>query len=121
MSSWTVNNRSATTTWLTLKLLAQIPKNETFKKAGSRRMDELLFWNKSSSKKIREIQADSLAIMIDNIFCNQRGAKYEKGITGAQAIDDIKLTMLNKDNTIADLAEVNDKNYLFWGEDHGEE
>lgn len=33
MSNWTVNIRSATTTWFTLKLLAQILKDEVFKKA----------------------------------------------------------------------------------------
>ena len=121
MSNWTVNNRSATTTWLTLRLLAQIPKDEVFKKAGSRRMDELLFWNKSSSEKIRKIQVDSLAIMMDNVFRDTRGAKYEKGIAGEQAINDIKETMLNPDNTVADLAEIIDKNYLFWGETGSED
>ena len=81
-------------------------------------MDELLFWNKSSSEKIRKIQVDALSIMMDNVFRDTRGAKYEKGIAGEQAINDIKTTMLNPDNTVADLAEINDKNYLFWGEDH---
>jgi hypothetical protein len=118
MSNWTVNNRSATTTWLTLKLLAQIPKDEVFIKSGSRRMDELLFWSKSSSEKIRKIQVDSIAIMMDNIFRDTRGAKYEKDITCEIAINDIKETMLNPKNTAADLAEINDKNYLFWGEEH---
>jgi hypothetical protein len=118
MSNWTVNNRSATSTWLTLKLLAQIPKDEVFKKAGSRRMDELLFWNKSSSEKIRKIQVEALSIMMDNVFRDMRGAKYEKGISSEKVINDIRETMLNSDNTVADLAEINDKNYLFWGEGH---
>ena len=117
MSYWTVNNRSATTTWLTLKLLAQIPKDEIFKDAGLRRMDELLFWNKSSSEKVRKIQVVSLSIMMDNAFRDIRGAAYEDGINSEEAIEDIRQTMLNPDNTVSDLAEINDKNYLFWGED----
>ena len=117
MSSWSVNNRSATTTWLTLKLLAQIPKNEVFKDSGKRKMDELLFWNKSSSEKIRKIQAESLSIMIDNIFRDIRGAVYEDGIDGAEAVEEIRTSLLDKNITIEELAEIIDQNYLFWGEE----
>ncbi|MDP2365241.1 MAG: hypothetical protein Q8M94_15925, partial [Ignavibacteria bacterium] len=59
---------------------------------------------------------ESLAIMMDNVFRDIRGAKYEKGITIENAINDIRETLLNSNNTLADLAEINDKNYLFWGE-----
>ena len=40
MSSWKPNNRAATTTWLTLRTLAQIPKDKVFKKTGTIKMNE---------------------------------------------------------------------------------
>jgi hypothetical protein len=118
MPIWTPNNRAATTTWLTLRTLAQIPKDEVFKNAGSRKMNQLLFWAKSSSGQIRKVQAESLAIMMDNVFRDIRGAVYEEGVDNSKAIDSIIETLLDSDKTISDLAGINDSIYLFWGEEH---
>lgn len=116
MDNWKPNDRAATTTWLTLRTLAQIPKDLIFKEAGSLTMNQLAFWAKSSSLKMRRVQAESLSIMIDNVFRDVRGAKYEEGVTNQMAVDSIRDALLDKDKTVADLAEVNDQSYLFWGE-----
>ena len=116
MSSWKPNNRAATTTWLTLRTLAQIPKDKVFKKTGTIKMNELLFWMQSSSVQMRIVQAGSLAIMIDNIFRDIRGAVYEEGFDNNKAIKKIKETLLNSEKTVSDLAETNDDIFHFWKE-----
>ncbi len=116
MANWNPNNRASTTTWLTLRTLGQIPRDEVFKAAGSRKMNQLTYWAQSASGDIRKVQAAALAIQIDNVFRDIRGAQYEQGITNQTAVDNINETLLDKNKTIADLAEINDRNYLFWGE-----
>ena len=116
MSSWKPNNRAATTTWLTLRTLAQIPKDKVFKKTGTIKMNELLFWMQSSSVQMRKVQAGSLAIMIDNIFRDIRGAVYEEGFDNNKAIKKIKETLLDSEKTVSGLAKINDDIYHFWKE-----
>ncbi len=116
MANWSSNNRACTTTWTTLRILNQISPEKTFGETGSVKMEELTFWNPLSSAEIREIQAKTLAIMMDNIFRMVRRAEYEKEADHQKATDAIVNTMVDADKTIADLAEINDKNYLFWKE-----
>jgi hypothetical protein len=99
--------------------MGQIPQDLVFRDAGQVKMNELIYWGEMSSLDIRQIQARSLAITMDNIFRMIRGAKYEEGKTNQQTINDIANTLLNAEKTIEDLAEINDINYYFWKEDHG--
>lgn len=87
MATWNKNNRACTITWTTLRLLHQAI--EKFEAAGSITMENLAFWNSSSSPEFRKIQAQTLAFQMD--------------------------ILLDKEKTIADLAEVNDIHHLFWG------
>jgi len=115
--SWTHNNRAATTTWLTLRFLAQIPKDLVFAKAGTRTMQELLFWTNASSAQARRVAASGLIIEMDSIFRDIRGAQYENGKSLETAVNAIRDVLLNADKTVADLAVVNDEQYRFWQED----
>ena len=116
MADWNANNRACTTTWSTLRVLGQIRKNLTFPKAGAKTMDELTFWQQTASAELRAVHARSLAVAMDNIFVMLRGAHYETGSDGATAVRDIVNTMLDAEQTVADLAAVNDANYRFWHE-----
>ena len=116
MPNWSTNNRSCTTTWTTLRIMGQISESLLFKDAGTERMNKLTFWSQSASSDIRQTQVRTLAIMMDNIFRMIRGAKYEEGINNQKAVSDIVNILVNADKTIAELAETNDKNYLFWRE-----
>jgi len=116
MADWKANNRACTTTWTTLRVLGQIRKNLTFAKAGAKTMEDLAFWQQTASAELRAVQARSLAIAMDNIFVMLRGARYEEGSDGPTAVRDIVNTMLDAEQTVADLAAVNDANYRFWKE-----
>jgi hypothetical protein len=79
-------------------------------------MSDLTFWNKAASSQMRTIMANTISIEIDNIFTMIRGAVYEKGRTKDMAIADMLAILQKDDKTLTDLAEANDKNYLFWQE-----
>jgi len=116
MADWNANNRACTTTWTTLRVLGQIRKNLTFAKAGAKTMEDLTFWQQTASSDLRAIQARSLAVAMDNIFVMLRGATYEENADGPKATRDIVNTLLDAQQTVADLAAVNDANYRFWKE-----
>jgi hypothetical protein len=115
MADWSRNHRACATTWTTLLVLHQSRK--TFDKAGIVPMTELTFWNQAASAAMRTLQAKTLAAQMDNVFCMVRGATYEAGVTRAKATADMVEVLTDADKTIADLAEVNDANYKFWGEE----
>lgn len=116
MASWSRNNRAATTTWTTMKVLGQIPQNTVFKDAGAFRVDELTFWGQFPTEDMRTVQIGSLCTQIDNFFRDVRGASYEEGVTPEQALTNLRDALSNPDNTLADLAGINDASYLFWEE-----
>ena len=113
---WTPNNRAATTTWLTLLALSEIPRDLVFKEAGSRKMKDLTFFASGASIDSRRIAASALAIQMDSMFRDIRGAQYEKGKSFGTAVSAIVEVLLDPDKTLAELAETNDDQYLFWRE-----
>lgn len=116
MADWNANNRACTTTWTTLRVMGQIPQDMVFNNAGDVKISELTYWGEMTSADMRQTQARTLAIMMDNIFRMIRGAKYEEGKTNQQAVEAIINTLLNGEKIVADLAEINDANYYFWKE-----
>ena len=114
MFTWSKDNRACDTTWSTLSVLKQ--SAEDFAGSGTVKVQELAFWNKAASSDTRKIDAHTLAIQMDNAFTKIRGAKYEANITKEKAINDMLVILTNGDKTVADLAEINDSNYLFWKE-----
>jgi hypothetical protein len=96
--------------------MGQIPQGLVFKDSGQVKISEFTFWGEMSSAEMRQTQARSLAIMMDNIFRMIRGAQYEEGISNHQAVESITNTLVDGEKTVADLAEINDTNYFFWKE-----
>lgn len=118
MADWNPNNRACTTTWSTLRILAQSQK--TFNKSAGLRMDQLTFWNPTASSEMRKVQATTLATQMDNVFTLVRGAKYEKKVTKEKAIATMVDVLVDSGMTVADLAAVCDDQYVFWGENVNE-
>lgn len=118
MAEWSKNNRACKTTWFTLYVLNQ--HQEPFPAAGAVKMNQLTFYTQTDDGGLRKVLARSLAIAMDNNFRLIRGAKFEKGVDPAAALNDMVDMLLKQDKTMADLAAVIDKNYLFIGETHEE-
>jgi hypothetical protein len=114
MSNWNNNNRACSTTWIALKFMEQ--NDNLFDESEAVKMSELTFWNSASTDDLRNVQANTLAVQMDNIFIMITGAEYEKSRKKQKAVKDIVDTLLIADKTIADLAAVNDDNYKFWKE-----
>lgn len=109
-----MNNRSCTTTWITLYRLQQFRK--TFDEAGSLQMKDLKFYNPSLSKELLKQEAAMLADMIDVVFIVGRGARYEAGIKKSMALEKMIHLLIDAHKTVADLAALNDDHYIFWNE-----
>ncbi|HEY6204601.1 MAG TPA: hypothetical protein VIW21_00370 [Chthoniobacterales bacterium] len=116
MADWNKNNRACKTTWFTLFVLNQL--EEAFPEAGALTMKQLTFFTQTGDADMRKVMARSLAIAMDNNFRLIRGAKFEKDIKPEVALQDMVDTFVDETKTVADLAAVNDKNYLFLGETH---
>lgn len=114
MSTWSVNNRACTSTWMALRVLAQHGK--AFPNAGALAMRQLAYWNPAATPEMRALQAKTLAKQLDNVFRLVDGAELESGVKGADAVRAIEEVLVDADRTVAELAEVNDGNYRFWGE-----
>jgi len=81
-------------------------------------MSQLTFFTQTGDAQMRKVMARSLAIAMDNNFRLIRGAKFEEGVKPESALQDMVDILVNEKKTVADLAAVNDKNYLFLGETH---
>ena len=114
MASWNKNNRACKTTWSTLRILDQLTK--TFKDTGSLKMKDLTFWNQTAGGDLRASVARMLCIQMNNIFINIRRAKYEEGISASKAVEAMTEILSDPDKKVEDLAEVNDNNFEFLGE-----
>lgn len=112
--AWNQSNRAAKTTWTTLMLLEQF--QATFVEAGNLKMNVLLYWKETQSDSARRHDAESLAIQIDKVFREVRGAEFEHGVTRLQAIEQMLNILTREEKTVSELAEVADKSYRFWRE-----
>jgi hypothetical protein len=119
MFTWNKNNRACTTTWSTLLILDQI--NAAFIDSSAIQIRDFTFWNKTGSSDMRNVLANTLAIQMDNIFTIIRGAQYENGVTKETAINGIMNILSVGDQTVSDLAELNNRNYVFWNGDNPRE
>ena len=114
MAEWNPNNLACQCTWADLFVLKQSRK--PFKDSGSIQMQNLLFYNPAAGSGTLENEAKMLADELDIIFRKIDGAKFETGVTKAKAQADMVAILKKATKTMADLAEVVDSNYLFWGE-----
>jgi hypothetical protein len=113
-AEWSNNNLSCISTWIGLRILEQNKK--VFDRSGTVRMRALAFWNTGATQQMRALQARTLAKQLDNIFRLVDGAEYEPDVSGAKAVAEMAEILADADQTLADLAEVNNRNYRFWGE-----
>ena len=113
---WSANNRACTTTWSTLRLLDQISSRRTFDTTGALKMSDLTFFSLLGTKDALQLRADSLSAQLDNVFRQVRGADYESGVDRKKALTGMSGILAQKDKTVADLADVIDDSYLFFGE-----
>jgi lysylphosphatidylglycerol synthetase-like protein (DUF2156 family) len=116
MAEWNQNNRACKTTWTALFVLNQL--QEPFPSAGALKMNELTFFTQTGDAQMRKVMARNLAIAMDNIFRLIRHAKFEQGVKPETALQNMVDILVDEKKTVADLAAVNDKNYLFLGESH---
>ena len=114
MAVWSANHRACVTTWSTLFALTQL--TEPFATAGDLPMSALTFFNAAGTAEMRELQASTLATQLDNIFRVLRGARYEDGVHHDGAVSAMVDVLTVADKTVAELAEVADAQYRFWGE-----
>lgn len=114
MAEWSKNNRACKTTWFTLFVLNQSDKS--FKESGDIKINELTFWNQSSSAEMRQSQARALCIQLHNNFTLIRRAKLEGGVDKEKAIGDMFNILMDDTKSLKELAAVVDNNYLFLGE-----
>lgn len=114
--NWNKNNRACTATWSSLRLLQQLV--EKFDASATLKVDSLFFWQSDAPSEFRRLQAETLALQMDNVFRRIKRARYESGTTREKAVTDMVNILTEKEKTIADLAAVNDMHYLFWSEEN---
>jgi hypothetical protein len=112
---WSKNNAACGATWGALLVLDQ--SKEAFVDSPDVSIGNFPIWAKGESTNLRELRARSFATMLDNIFRDHEGARYENGVTRPQAIDAMKDVLIDDDKTINDLADVADDSYRFIEED----
>ncbi|MDB5192081.1 MAG: hypothetical protein JWQ96_1644 [Segetibacter sp.] len=111
MAEWKTNNLSCVNVWSTLFIMRQHRK--TFKKAGDLKMKELLFYNPTLTDPELKFEAEGIADFLDIVFKNTYRAKYEAGVDRDKAFTDITNILIDKEKTMAELAEQVDKDYEF--------
>ena len=109
---WTNKRPCCVMTWSTLALLGEHSK--TFDVAGDLALRRMTYW--AGSDDAREARARALAVQMDSTFRDLFGSKYETGVKKPQAILAMTATLLQGDQTMADLGEADDLLYLFLGE-----
>lgn len=112
MATWSRNHRACETTWTTLYALSQL--RAAFSASGTIPMSQLTFWDQQSDA--RDVRSRSLATSLDGVFIRVRGAQYEEGVNQESAISSLVEILNVGSKVVADLAEVADSQYRFWGE-----
>lgn len=113
---WSANNRACKTVWSTLMVLDQIGEDQSFDSTGKKTVGNLRFFPHDGSQDIIDIRAKSLAIQIDKVFRMIRGATYENNVSQSQAVDALAVVLKDKEQTVAELANKADDQYLFFKE-----
>jgi hypothetical protein len=111
MADWSPDNPACLSTWMALRVMEQ--STRVFPRSGGITMRELAYWNSVASEAMRNFQAHTLAIEMDNIFRQIDGATLEPGATAETAVDFMAAILTDDERTVAELAEVNDQLYRF--------
>jgi hypothetical protein len=116
MSTWSNNNLAHVHTWLTLRVLNELPTTTTFDIAEQVQMNALAFWSDLDTPQQRATKAMTLAAQLDNFFRLIQGAQFELGIDAATAVQSLAGTLQDSARTLLDLAQVADDCYRFRNE-----
>jgi hypothetical protein len=84
-------------------------------------MNQLTFWNQSTSSELRSLAVRTICHQLDNMFRLFDKAVYEEGSDNGVATDAMHQLMTNENNTVLQLAVEIDKNYKFRGESESED
>jgi hypothetical protein len=111
MATWTSNNLACVNVWSILYVMKQ--HDEVFKKAGKIKMKNLLFFNPLLSDDELKFEAEGIADFLDKAFVNTCFSEYESNVTRDKAVKDMTKVLIDKNNTLADLAAKVDDDYIF--------
>jgi hypothetical protein len=114
MAEWSKNNRAHALTWFNLRVLDQLATG--FQNTASLKVSDLTFWGALSTKELRNVQANTIAINLDNMFRMINNATFEAGADRPTAIQLMHEALSNGETTIPELAAIADANYRFLDE-----
>ena len=114
MSDWSKNNKAHSLTWFSLKVLDQLSTG--FQDSGQLTVGDLTFWGALSTNELKQTQAATLAINLDNMFRMVFNAQLEDGRDRMAAISALQAALGSADTTLPELAAISDENYAFLGE-----
>ena len=97
-------------------VLDQIDEDQSFMSTGKLKIGELRFFPHDGSQDIIVVRAKSLSSQMDKYFRMVRGAVYESNVTQPQAINALVEVLIDKEKTVAELADKADDQYLFYKE-----
>ena len=100
MEEWNNNNLACLKTWIHLKVLNQ--HNKVFWDTGRLKMNQLTFWNQSSSSELISFAAKTICQQLDNMFRLFDKAVYEPRSSNKKAVEAMHKIMMNEKNTIGE-------------------
>ena len=110
MAEWSRNNLACVNVWSTLYIMKQ--HQEVFRNAGNREMQDLLFYNTAASDEELKFEAEGIADFLDQAFIKTADAKYDN-CDRNRALKDMVSILVDKNKTMAELAEQVDIDYEF--------
>ena len=114
---WSSNNVACRTVWTALMVFDQIAENQSFKSTGEIKIGDLPFFPQDGSMDVVETRANSLSIQLDKSFRMIFGATYEESMTQISAVSSMSKLLKDKEQTITNLADKADDQYLFFKEE----
>lgn len=112
---WQANNKACQVLFSVLKLLVQIEKTSFFKPTGARQLKSLAYFLVDGSSAAKSGRAHAIALQLDSMFLHF-GATYEDSAP-QPAITAMHAVLEDGERTVADLAAVCDRHYLFFQEE----
>ena len=114
MTDWTKNNLAHSSTYLSLRILAETKRK--FASAGTQKVEQLDFWNDTDSSNMRSAKAKTLAVRLNNLFIDAFKSSFETGYSKTKSIASMQSVLKSKGKTVKDLAATADECYAFYGE-----
>jgi hypothetical protein len=118
---WDISNKAHTTVYSVAAYFRRkrAGRNYTFipfKDAGAWSVSQLRDQTVNESAAIGKLKAEKAAVIYDEFFTNLHGATMHESIEKIDAINAMATCLSNDSNTITDLANVADQQYIFFGE-----